>query len=100
MAGTAVAHGNGGTGRVLSDFLRTARLATASRGGGFVDYGSGRRGDSYGATHGSYLLPIYNAEGVVTHFAGASFSTAPAPRPSYAAGIPLLTTMGAASRAK
>ena len=80
LPGTAVAHGNGGTGRVLSDFLRTTRLATAEKGGGYVDYVSRRsRGDKYGTTHGSYVLPIYSAEGVVTHFAGASFSTVPGP---------------------
>ena len=79
-AGEAVAHGNGGTGRLLSDFLLATRLATANQGGGFVNYSSSlRRKDNYGSTHGSYVLPIYNAEGVVTHFAGTSFSTAPAP---------------------
>ena len=61
-----------------------------------MDYGS-RRGDNYGSTHGSYVLPIYDADGVVTHFAGASFSTAPAPRPTYAGGLTLLTTMGAST---
>jgi len=82
VSGTAVAHGNGGTGRVLSDFLRTTRLATANEGGGFVNYttGSDTTGsDKYGTTHGSYVLPVYNAQGDVTHFAGASFSTAPGP---------------------
>ena len=97
-AGEAVAHGNGGTGRLLSDFLLATRLATANQGGGFVNYSSSlRRKDNYGSTHGSYVLPIYNAEGVVTHFAGTSFSTAPAPRPSYTAQVSLLTTMGSST---
>ena len=97
LPGTAVAHGNGGTGRVLSDFLRTTRLATAEKGGGYVDYVSRRsRGDKYGTTHGSYVLPIYSAEGVVTHFAGASFSTAARPRP-YAGSLSLLATIGAST---
>jgi len=36
---------------------------------GFVDYtsvgGTSRRNDNYGSTHGSYLLPIYNDQGII-----------------------------------
>ena len=78
LAGKAVAHGNGRTGAQLTDYLLSTRLATARAGGGFVDYQSTRRAaaDGYGLTHGSYLLPIYDASGVVTHFVGTSFSAA------------------------
>lgn len=82
--GVAVAHGNGGLGRVLSNFLLQTRLSTANRGGGFVDYSmqtTGRRADSYGSTHGSYVLPIYDNNGAVTHFAGVSFSVVAPPAP-------------------
>merc|ERR1712070_207130 len=50
--GTAVAHGNGGIGRVLDAFAYDARFEAANQGGGYVYYNSSRRygnsSDAYG----------------------------------------------------
>jgi len=80
-AGNAVAHGHGGVGRVLPEDLKLNRFEAANQGGGYVDYNSSTwttttTADIYGAngTTGSYVLPIYDADGAVTHVVGVSYS--------------------------
>ena len=46
-------------------------------------------GDNYGTTHGSYVLPIYDHRGDVSHLAGVSYSTKQGPpRPATPARPP------------